>query len=220
MSLPLQKLPRRHAQRKTLYYSRHKTPPLDLSSTKNPQAIKPQAKKRQKVPISDANDSSAASNSDSDSDSESDSSYSSNRYLDSEAEHYRKIRAEFVVAGPNLHVLNINYQRTVKRYIDKGIIIDLRNWIPTLGLNDSEVEKSALYVKDLCVLQNSLWESPINIFASYMSTRPTALVKKIPLLYEDIEFQVFPPLIKGRRPTIQLILNLQHIKRSSKKKKP
>jgi hypothetical protein len=102
MSLPPQKLPRRHAQRRTLYHGRHKTPPLDLSSAENPQVIKPQAKKRQKVPISDANDSSAASDSDSDSDSESDSGYSSNRYLDSEAEHYRKIRAEFVVAGPNL----------------------------------------------------------------------------------------------------------------------
>lgn len=54
------------------------------------------------MPISNTNNSSAASNSDSDSDSESDSGYSSNYYLNSEAEHYRKIRAEFVVAGPNL----------------------------------------------------------------------------------------------------------------------
>ncbi|KAH7379095.1 hypothetical protein BKA64DRAFT_714270 [Cadophora sp. MPI-SDFR-AT-0126] len=110
-----------------------------------------------------------------------------------------------------------------------------RQWIPTLRLDDSEVEKSALYVEDLCVLQNGLWvhdqekfpherlrvqESPINIFAGYTSTRPAALVGKILLLYEDIKFQVFPPLIKGQQPTIQLILNLQHIKRSGGKKKP
>ncbi|PVH68522.1 hypothetical protein DL98DRAFT_441045 [Cadophora sp. DSE1049] len=306
MSLPPQKLPRRHAQRRTLYHGRHKTPPLDLPGAENPQAIKSQAKKRQKLPVSDAIDSSAASDSasgsDSDSDSESDSGYSSNSRFDSEAEYYRKVRAEFVVAGPNLanpcdetkammkreenlwnlhcketrkgdpvaalkaataedfktflvwrrkrknsrikrqatmstywHVLSMNYQRTAKRYMDEGILADLRNWIPTLGLDDSEVEKSALYVEDLCVLQNGLWvrdqekfpherlrvqESPINIFAGCTSTRPAALVGKIPLLYEDIEFQVFPPLIKGRRPVVRLILNLQHIKRSGGKKKP
>ena len=60
------------------------------------------AKKRQKFPVSDANESSAASDSDSGSDSESDSGHNSNSSLDSEAEHYRKIRAEFVVAGLNL----------------------------------------------------------------------------------------------------------------------
>ena len=106
MSLPPQKLPRRHAQRRTLRHGRYKTPPLDLPSAGNPQALKLSAQKRQRFPISDGNDSSAASDSDSDSDSESDSDsdsgYSSNRYLESEAEHYRKIRAEFVVAGPNL----------------------------------------------------------------------------------------------------------------------
>lgn len=123
----------------------------------------------------------------------------------------------------------------VARPFQKSIVLIKLQWIPTLGLDDSEGEKSALYVEDLCVLQNGHWvrdqeifpherlrvqESPINIFAGCTSTRPAALVGEIPLLYEDIEFQVFPPLIKGRRPAVRLILNLQHIKRSGGKKKP
>ena len=59
-------------------------------------------KKKQRFPVSNANDSSAASDSNCGSDSESDPGYSSNSSLDLEAEHYRKVRAEFVVAGPNL----------------------------------------------------------------------------------------------------------------------
>ncbi|KAH6700018.1 hypothetical protein BKA61DRAFT_636753 [Leptodontidium sp. MPI-SDFR-AT-0119] len=196
-------LPRRHAQRRTLYHGRHKTPPLDLST---PTVT-----------------------------------------LDSEAEHYRKIRAEFVVAGPNLanpcdetkammkreeqmwklKNSRIKRQATMStywhRYMDEGIMADLRNWILTLRLDDLEVEKSALYVRDQEKFPHErlrVQESPINIFAGCTSTRPAALVGKIPLLYEDIEFQVFPPLIKGRRPTVRLILNLQHIKRSGGKKKP
>ena len=104
MSLPPQKLPRRHAQRRTLHHGRQRTPPLDLPSARDPPALKSSAKKRQRFPLSDGNDSSDASDSDSDSDSESDSDsgYSSSRNLDTEAEYYRKIRAEFVVAGPNL----------------------------------------------------------------------------------------------------------------------
>ncbi|CZS92345.1 uncharacterized protein RAG0_02749 [Rhynchosporium agropyri] len=229
----------------------------DLSGATNPQESRSQAKRRQKVPISDASDFSAASDSDCDADSESDSGYSSKGKLDSEAERYRKIRADFVVAGPNLanpcdetkgmmkreeQLWNLHCKKvrkgdpvialkgataedfktflvwrkerknSPKRYMDEGILADLRNWIPTLGLDDSEVDKSALYVEDLCVLQNGLWvrdqetfpherlrvqESPINIFAGF-----------------------FPPLTKGRRPAVRLILNLQHIKRSGGKKKP
>lgn len=149
------------------------------------------------------------------------------------------------------HTVSMNYQRTAKRYMDEGILLDIRNvccssifnlnsannlqWIPTLKLDDSESEKSALYIEDLCVLQNGHWvrdqevfpherlrvqQSPIIIFAGCTSTRPEALVGNRPLLYEDIEFQVFPPLVEGRRPAVRLILNLKHIKRSGGKKKP
>ncbi|KAH9204057.1 hypothetical protein DL95DRAFT_418548 [Leptodontidium sp. 2 PMI_412] len=66
----------------------------------------PSAKKRQKLPVSDAIDSSAASGSasgsDSDSDSEFNSGYSSNNLFDSKAKYYQKVRAKFVVAGLNL----------------------------------------------------------------------------------------------------------------------
>ena len=46
-----------------------------------------------------------------------------------------------------------------------------------------------------------------------------ALVGKRPLLYKDIEFQVFPPPFKGRLPIIILVINLKYIKRSGRKKK-
>jgi hypothetical protein len=62
--------------------------------------------------------------------------------------------------------------------------------------------------------------SPLLIFAGCTSTRPKALVGKRPLLYKDIEFQVFPSPVKGRPLVIILVLNLKYIKRSGEKKKP
>jgi hypothetical protein len=98
MSLQSQKLPRRHAQRKALHHGRQRSPPLDVPHAEQPQALKLVAGKGQQFPISDGNDSSAAT----DSDSEFDTGYSSDSSLDSEAEHYRQVRAGFVAAGPNL----------------------------------------------------------------------------------------------------------------------
>ncbi len=115
----------------------------------------------------------------------------------------------------------------------------LRQWIPAhltplFGLDDSEKDKAGLFMEDLCTLQNGHWVrdkevfphewlwlqiSPLLIFAGCTSTRLKALVRKPPLLYEDIEFQVFLPPIKGRPLIIILILNLKHIKRSGGKKK-
>jgi hypothetical protein len=90
-------------------------------------------------------------------------------------------------------------------------------------------------VKDLCVLQNGLWvrdtevfaherlrvqDSPIRILAAGTATRPAALVGKKPLLYKNLEFQIFPPPVAGLPPIVVLVLNLTHIKRSGGKKKP
>jgi len=108
MSFPPQKLPRRHAQRKTLYHGRTRTPSLGLSESQHSQGLKPLANKKQKSPTSNVNGSSLVSGSDSNScsdsgsESESDSGYSSTHSLGSEAEHYRKLNAKFVAAGPNL----------------------------------------------------------------------------------------------------------------------
>ncbi|CZS92505.1 uncharacterized protein RAG0_03115 [Rhynchosporium agropyri] len=84
------------------------------------------------------------------------------------------------------------------------------------GITKSRFLHSVLITQKLTSLP---YTSTIYIFFKTVS-RPAALVGKIPLLYEDIKFQVFPPLTKGRRPAIRLILNLQHIKRSGRKKKP
>jgi hypothetical protein len=148
--------------------------------------------------------------------------------------------------------LSMHYMRAAKRYMDEGIMLDIKNvcypsrpfspailtsqqWIPTLGLDNSQREKEALYVEDMCVLQNGHWvrdrqvfpherlrvqESPLMIFAGATATRPAALVGKRPLLYEDIEFQVFPPPAKGLPPAIIMVLNLKNIKRSGGTQKP
>ncbi|PVH71726.1 hypothetical protein DL98DRAFT_553525 [Cadophora sp. DSE1049] len=133
------------------------------------------------------------------------------------------------------HSLSILYQRTVKDYLHGSILLDIKNWLPTLGLDDSDREKPSLFVVDLCTLQNGLWvrdqevfpherlrvqESPLNIFSACTATRPAALVGEKPLLYEDLEFQVFPPPIRGQPPIIILVLNLTNIKKSGGKKKP
>jgi hypothetical protein len=61
--------------------------------------------------------------------------------------------------------------------------------------------------------------SPLLDIAGCTATRPKALVGKRPLLYKDIEFQLFTPPIKGRPPIIVMRLNLKHIKRSGGKSK-
>lgn len=96
-------------------------------------------------------------------------------------------------------------------------------------------EKAALFVEDLCALQNGHWVrdrqafaharlrvqmSPLMIFAGATATRPGALVGKRPLLYKDIEFQVFPPPSKGLPAAIVMVLNLEHVKRSGGKEIP
>jgi hypothetical protein len=48
--------------------------------------------------------------------------------------------------------------------------------------------------------------------------RPAALVRKKPLLYKNIEFQIFPLLVPGLPLIVILVLNLTHIKRSGGKK--
>ncbi|KAF7894704.1 uncharacterized protein EAF01_010154 [Botrytis porri] len=133
-------------------------------------------------------------------------------------------------------VLSMVYARLAERYMDEGILYDIRNWIPQnltikFGLDDSEKEKSGLFVEDLCTLQNGHWVrdtevyaherlrvqmSPFLNLAGCTATRPKALVG---LLYEDIEFQLFPPLIKGQPPIVVMKLNLKRIKRSGGKKK-
>jgi hypothetical protein len=90
-------------------------------------------------------------------------------------------------------------------------------------------------MEDMCVLQNGHWVrdkqvfaherlrvqmSPLIIFAGATATRPAALVGERPLLYKDIEFQVFPPPAVGQPPAVILVLNLKHIKRSGGRKKP
>ncbi|PQE14990.1 hypothetical protein CJF30_00011428 [Rutstroemia sp. NJR-2017a BBW] len=54
--------------------------------------------------------------------------------------------------------------------------------------------------------------SPFLNLTGCTATRPKALVG---LLYQDIEFQLFPPLIKGRLPIVLMKLNLKRIKRKT-----
>jgi len=59
--------------------------------------------------------------------------------------------------------------------------------------------------------------SALLIFAGCTATRPRALVGKKALLYEDIQFQVFPPSPGEQLPTVAMTLNLKHTKRSGGK---
>jgi hypothetical protein len=58
--------------------------------------------------------------------------------------------------------------------------------------------------------------SPFLDLAGCTATRPKALVD---VQYKDIEFQLFPPPIKGRPPIIVMRLNLKRVKRTGGKKK-
>jgi hypothetical protein len=59
--------------------------------------------------------------------------------------------------------------------------------------------------------------SPLLTIAGCTATRPRTLFGKRPLLYEDIQFQVFPPASEGQLSRVVMTLNLKHIKRSGGK---
>ena len=111
MSLPLQKLPRRYAQRQHLFHGRARSPPLGLPRYKDPRGIKLPSQEKQKSSTSlhDNKSSSASdsgSNSDSNPDSGSSSGFDSGYSLKSshnpEVEYYRQVKAGYVAAGPTL----------------------------------------------------------------------------------------------------------------------
>ncbi|KAH0559988.1 hypothetical protein GP486_003490 [Trichoglossum hirsutum] len=131
-------------------------------------------------------------------------------------------------------VLSMVYARSACRYMDEGILYDIKNipsyLTPQFGLDDSEKEKACLFVDDLSVLLNCHWVRDTEIFAherlhvqmaflllvsGCTATRPGALVGKRPLLYSDIKLF----LVQGEEqvPTIAMRLSLKHIKRSGRK---
>jgi hypothetical protein len=88
-------------------------------------------------------------------------------------------------------------------------------------------------VEDLAVLLNHLWVRDEELFAherfrvqlaanlilaGATATRPGALIGQ--LLYEQLEFQLFPPLLGDERPRVVLKVNLEHIKRSGGRSEP
>ncbi|KAM4067441.1 hypothetical protein HRG_001378 [Hirsutella rhossiliensis] len=94
----------------------------------------------------------------------------------------------------------------------ESVLFDIRNWIPTYltpkyGLDTSKKEKSGIFIDDLAIMLNHLWIRDEEIFAherlrvqlsvnlilaGATATRPGALIGQ--LLYENLEFQLFPPL--------------------------
>jgi hypothetical protein len=59
--------------------------------------------------------------------------------------------------------------------------------------------------------------SPLLTIAGCTATRPRALVGKRPLLYKDIQFQVFAPSPREQHLRVIITLNLKYIKRSGRK---
>lgn len=115
---------------------------------------------------------------------------------------------------------------------------DDKKWIPRYltpkyNLDTSQKEKAGIYIEDLAILLNHIWirdEQPFAherlrvqlaanlILAGATATRPGALIGM--LLYENLEFQLFPPMPGETRPRIALIVNLEHIKRTAGRSEP
>ncbi|KAK3933707.1 hypothetical protein QBC46DRAFT_368631 [Diplogelasinospora grovesii] len=130
------------------------------------------------------------------------------------------------------------YLQKTACWIRDEVLHDVRNWIhvyltPTYGLDTSKKEKAGVFVEDLAVLLNHHWIRDEEVFpherlrvqlaanlilAGATATRPGALIGN--LLYEHIEFQLFPPLPGEERPRLVLKVNLKHIKRSGGESEP
>ncbi|KAK3935512.1 hypothetical protein QBC46DRAFT_367527 [Diplogelasinospora grovesii] len=129
-------------------------------------------------------------------------------------------------------ILSMIYSLKTASWMREDVLYDVRNWThtwltPTYGLDTSKKEKAGLFVEDLAVLLNHHWIRDEEVFAherlrvqlaanlilaGATATRPGALIGQ--LLYEHLEFQLFPPLPGEKRPRVVLMVNLEHIKRS------
>ncbi|KAK0701564.1 hypothetical protein B0T26DRAFT_681697 [Lasiosphaeria miniovina] len=135
-------------------------------------------------------------------------------------------------------ILSMVYSQKTASWMKEDVLYDIRNWIhtwltPTYGLDTSKKEKVGLFVEDLAVLLNHHWirdeevfaherlrvQLAANlIFAGATATRLGALIGQ--LLYEHLEFQLFPPLPGDQRPRVVLKVNLENIKRSGGESEP
>ncbi|KAF7870603.1 hypothetical protein EAF04_004347 [Stromatinia cepivora] len=105
------------------------------------------------------------------------------------------------------------------------------NLIINFGLNDSEKEKSGLFVEDLYTLQNNHWVCDTEMYTHkclriqmfpFLNLADCIIIKPktlVGLLYQNIEFQLFSFLIKGRPSIVMMKLNLKRIKQLNRKKK-
>ncbi|ODA78130.1 hypothetical protein RJ55_06734 [Drechmeria coniospora] len=130
------------------------------------------------------------------------------------------------------------YAQKTATWMSESVLFDIRNWIqtyltPKYGLDTSKKEKAGIYIEDLAILLNHIWirdeqqfaherlrvQLAANlILAGATATRPGALIGM--LLYENMEFQVFPPVTGDIRPRIALVVNLEHIKRTAGSSEP
>ncbi|KAJ6437019.1 hypothetical protein O9K51_10316 [Purpureocillium lavendulum] len=135
-------------------------------------------------------------------------------------------------------LLSMIYAQKTATWMSEHILFDIRNWIPRYltpkyNLDTSQKEKAGIYIEDLAILLNHIWirdEQPFAherlrvqlaanlILAGATATRPGALIGM--LLYENLEFQLFPPVPGETRPRIALIVNLEHIKRTAGRSEP
>ncbi|KAI5465089.1 hypothetical protein BGZ63DRAFT_351240 [Mariannaea sp. PMI_226] len=121
--------------------------------------------------------------------------------------------------------------------MDGGVLYDIGNWIhakltPKFELDTSKKEKAGLFVEDLdlilhhnYVLDDYVYAHErlrvqlglLLITAGATTTRPGALIGKV--LYEDIEFQLFPPGPGEERSRLGLVVNLVNLKNGGSRKK-
>ncbi|KAM4067346.1 hypothetical protein HRG_001311 [Hirsutella rhossiliensis] len=121
-------------------------------------------------------------------------------YLDLRVKKSR-IKKESTIALYWKRLSQVYAQKSAK-WMTESVLFDIRNY----GLDTSKKEKSGIFIDDLAIMLNHLWIRDEEIFtherlrvqlsanlilAGATATRPGALIGQ--LLYENLEFQVFPP---------------------------
>ncbi|PVH90143.1 hypothetical protein DM02DRAFT_621147 [Periconia macrospinosa] len=125
------------------------------------------------------------------------------------------------------------YQDVVGHAMSNEVLQDIRNWIPSLGLDMSKKDKLTMYVQDLYAILHALWvddTKPLHGFikaqislllllSAATATCPGALVESASnkgsnkaLWFKDIELMKVRSLKDRSRSTLVANVNLENVK--------
>ncbi|OAL56175.1 hypothetical protein IQ07DRAFT_639770 [Pyrenochaeta sp. DS3sAY3a] len=133
--------------------------------------------------------------------------------------------------------LSMYYHNLVGYAMGNDVLKDVRNWIPSLGLDRTRKEKLAMFVQDLYAILHALWvddTKPLHGFiriqislllllSAATGTRPGALVESASnrgtnkaLCFKDVQLMKVRSLEDPTKSTIVANVNLEHVKNKSK----